>query len=60
LKHPPEGWIKLNCDGAYKESVHLAGCGGLLRDSNDRWIQGYTQKIGACDTMYAEMWGMYT
>jgi hypothetical protein len=59
-KRPPESWIKLNCDGAYKESVDLVGCGGLLRDSDGRWIQGYTQKIGACDALHAEMWGMYT
>ncbi|GAU35182.1 hypothetical protein TSUD_319920 [Trifolium subterraneum] len=58
-KQPPEGWIKLNCDGAYKESLDLAGCGGLLRDSNGQWIHGYTQKIGACDALHAEMWGMY-
>ncbi|GAU33771.1 hypothetical protein TSUD_393330 [Trifolium subterraneum] len=57
-KQPPEGWIKLNCDGAYKESLDLAGCGSLLRDSNGQWIHGYTQKIGACDAMYAEMWGI--
>jgi hypothetical protein len=27
-----EGWIIINCDGAYKKSMDLAGCGGLLRD----------------------------
>jgi ribonuclease HI len=58
-KRPPEGWIKLNCDGAYKESVDLAGCDGLLRDSDVQWIQGYTRKIGALDALHAEMWGMY-
>ncbi|CAJ2642253.1 unnamed protein product [Trifolium pratense] len=58
-KCPNEGWIKLNCDGAHKKSMDLAGCGGLLRDSDGRWIQGYTQKIGTCDSLHAEMWGMY-
>jgi len=37
----------------------LAGCGGLLRDFDGRWIKGYTKKIGLCDTFYAELWGMY-
>jgi hypothetical protein len=32
----PEGWIKLNGDGAYKKSVNLVGCGGLLQDSDER------------------------
>ncbi|GAU10638.1 hypothetical protein TSUD_421140, partial [Trifolium subterraneum] len=59
-KHPQGEWIKLNCDGAYKESMGLAGCGGLFRDSNGRWLKGYAQKIGACDALHAEMWGMYT
>jgi hypothetical protein len=31
-----EGWIKLKCDGAYKDSLGLAGCGGLIWKSDDR------------------------
>ncbi|MCH88188.1 non-LTR retroelement reverse transcriptase, partial [Trifolium medium] len=58
-KRPPEGLIKLNYDGDYKESVDLAGCDGLLRDSDGQRLQGYTQKIGVCDALYAEMWAMY-
>ncbi|CAJ2669949.1 unnamed protein product [Trifolium pratense] len=40
-KRPREGWIKLNCDGAFKNSLGLAGCGGLFRNSGGRWIKGY-------------------
>ncbi|PNX66909.1 ribonuclease H, partial [Trifolium pratense] len=58
-KKPQEGWVKLNCDGAYKDTLELAGCGGLLRDSNGRWLTGYSRKIGTCDALSAEMWGMY-
>jgi len=36
-----------------------SGCGGLFRDSNGRWIKGYTKKIGACDALHAEIWGLY-
>jgi ribonuclease HI len=36
------------------------GCGGLFRDSYGRWLKEYTQKIGTCDVLYAEMWRMYT
>jgi hypothetical protein len=39
--------------------VNVVGCGGLLHDLDVRWIQGYTKKIGTCDTFYAKMWGMY-
>ncbi|GAU11643.1 hypothetical protein TSUD_334560 [Trifolium subterraneum] len=48
---PREGWIKLNCDGAYKDSLGLAGCGGLFRNSDGRWIKGYARKIGTCDAL---------
>ncbi|CAJ2630361.1 unnamed protein product [Trifolium pratense] len=59
-KNPHGDWIKLNCDGAYKDSMNNAGCGGLFRDSDGRWLKGYTQRIGDCDALHAEMWGMYT
>jgi ribonuclease HI len=58
-KRPQEGWIKLNSDGACKDMGVIAGCGGLFRDSDGRWIKGYTKKIGACDALHAEMWGLY-
>ncbi|PNX97212.1 nucleic acid binding protein [Trifolium pratense] len=48
-----------NCDGAYKDSLELAGCGGLLCDSDGRWLTRYSRKIGTCDALGAEMWGMY-
>ncbi|KAK2400076.1 TMV resistance protein N [Trifolium repens] len=58
-KSPREGWIKLNCDGAYKDSLGLAGCGSLFWNSEGRWIKEYTRKIGTCDALSVEMWGMY-
>jgi hypothetical protein len=41
---PRRDWVKLNCDGAYKESLDLAGCGGFIRDSGGQWLIGYTSK----------------
>ncbi|CAJ2642097.1 unnamed protein product [Trifolium pratense] len=58
-KRPGEGWVKLNSDGACKNKGEVAGCGGLFRDSDGRWIKGYTKKIEACDALQAEMWGLY-
>jgi len=58
-KRPREGWIKLNSDGACKDMGVIAGCGCLFRDSDGRWIKDYTKKIGACDVLHAEMWGLY-
>ena len=35
---PPEGWVKANCDGAYKASSGLAGAGGKrLQRELDSW-----------------------
>ena len=58
-KKPPEGWIKLNNDGACKGSGEYSGCGGLFRDSEGRRLKGYIRKIGVCDALHTEMWGMY-
>ncbi|MCI84373.1 hypothetical protein A2U01_0105651, partial [Trifolium medium] len=33
-KRPREGWIKLNCDRAYKDTLGLDGYGGLFRNSS--------------------------
>ncbi|RHN70125.1 putative ribonuclease H-like domain-containing protein [Medicago truncatula] len=58
-KWPQDGWVKLNCDGAHKNSINLSGCGGLLCDSNGICLISYARKIGACDAFHAEMWVMY-
>ncbi|GAU12898.1 hypothetical protein TSUD_73850 [Trifolium subterraneum] len=58
-KKPQDGRVKLNYDGACKELGEFAGCGGLFRDSDGRWIKGFTRKIGAFDALHVEMWGMY-
>ncbi|AES67251.1 hypothetical protein MTR_2g088480 [Medicago truncatula] len=42
-------------DGACKDTRVIAGCGDLFRDSDGRWIKGYTKKIGACDALYVEI-----
>jgi hypothetical protein len=44
-KRPWDGWIKLNCDRAYQDSLELVGCGELFRNSDGRWIIGYCGKL---------------
>jgi hypothetical protein len=58
-KRPQEGWVKLNCDVSYKDSLGHAGCGGLLQNSDDSWLKGYSHKIETYDALCAEIWGMY-
>ncbi|GAU23111.1 hypothetical protein TSUD_305580 [Trifolium subterraneum] len=58
-KQPREGWFKLNCDGAHKSSIQLSGCGGLIRNNDGICVSSFARKIGSCDALHAEMWGMY-
>ncbi|KAL4346109.1 hypothetical protein AHAS_Ahas11G0345500 [Arachis hypogaea] len=44
-KPPPKGWLKLNVDGALVGNAGKAGCGGLLRDENGKWVAGFTHTI---------------
>ena len=50
---------KLNSDGACKGNNGISGCGGLFRNSDERWIKGYTKKIGSCDSFHAKIWSLY-
>jgi hypothetical protein len=41
------------------DSSKIAKCGGLLRDTNRRYLKGFAPMIGSCDGFYVEMWRMY-
>ncbi|XP_061367828.1 uncharacterized protein LOC133310843 [Gastrolobium bilobum] len=41
-----EGWIKINLDRACSLDGLRSGCGGVLRNSNGRWIVGFMKKVG--------------
>jgi hypothetical protein len=56
-KPPMEEWVKLNTDGAYKEG-RVAGCGGVIRDSNGVWKGGFAKNLGICSAYVAELWGV--
>ncbi|XP_057744794.1 uncharacterized protein LOC130962625 [Arachis stenosperma] len=55
---PPEGWVKLNTDGSSQGNMRRAGCGGLVRNENGRWVAGFTCRIGNCTAFTAELWGV--
>ncbi|MCI59033.1 ribonuclease H protein, partial [Trifolium medium] len=54
---PREGFIKLNTDGACR-SDQIAGCGGVIRSSQDEWIRGYAKNVSRCNAFVAELWGV--
>ena len=57
-KPPHHGWVKLNTDGCSKGMCSRAGGGGVIRDSQGRWISGFMIHIGACNAIGAELWAV--
>ncbi|XP_072074464.1 uncharacterized protein [Arachis hypogaea] len=55
---PEDGWLKINTDGAISQEHHIAGCGGLIRDSRGRWVAGFLVNIGKGTAFTAEAWGI--
>lgn len=51
------GWYKLNIDGLVNGANGHAGCGGLIRDNDGRWVKGFAKKIAASSSLDAELWG---
>ncbi|KAJ8420951.1 hypothetical protein Cgig2_010780 [Carnegiea gigantea] len=52
---PPGGWVALNSDGAAKGNPGLAAAGGVLRDHKGKWLMGFTENLGRCTSMKAEI-----
>jgi ribonuclease HI len=57
-QRPVEGWVVLNTDGASRRTG-VAGCGGLLRNSNGQWLGGFSRHLGRCSAYIAELWGVF-
>ena len=55
-KRPQLDWVKMNFDGAVNHALGLAAAGGLLRDGDGQWIQGFVHNIGKCTVPRAELW----
>ncbi|RZB61997.1 TMV resistance protein N isoform B [Glycine soja] len=56
-----EDWLlRLKVGGAYVPSSGTAACGGIFRDNNDRFVLGFSVKLGECLSIdEAEIWGIY-
>lgn len=55
---PPLGWHKLNTDGSFVGAHGLAGCGGVIRDSEGCWIEGFAMSINTTSSISAELWAL--
>lgn len=56
---PPDGYMKINSDGAIKVGMGLATSGGAMEDIMSNWIWGYARNIGYCNVYDTELWGAF-
>ncbi|KAF7827255.1 putative ribonuclease H-like domain-containing protein [Senna tora] len=61
VAEPPEcGSLKFNVDGSCWRHNNSISCGGVLRDSDGRWITGFVRRMGKGNSLTAEMWAIYS
>ncbi|KAL4311097.1 hypothetical protein GQ457_01G028720 [Hibiscus cannabinus] len=56
---PPEGWCKLNTDGAVRGELGMVSCGGVISSDRGNWIIGFSKGIWVCSVLDAELWSIY-
>lgn len=55
---PEQGWVCLNTDGASRDNMNTAACGGVIRDCDGRWLCGFSRYIEVLVSAYiAKLWG---
>ncbi|OMO81372.1 hypothetical protein COLO4_23635, partial [Corchorus olitorius] len=57
-KPPPDGFIKINTDGASQGNSGCAGASGVFRDSRGNFITCLSRKLGTCTSTCAELWAV--
>ncbi|XP_061354128.1 uncharacterized protein LOC133298795 [Gastrolobium bilobum] len=55
---PEVGFVKVNTDGASCGNPGVATCGGVIRNSQGIWLNGFAYKLGFCSSFKAELWGI--
>ncbi|KAF2318593.1 hypothetical protein GH714_009221 [Hevea brasiliensis] len=55
---PPDNVFKLNTDGSLPNLGGIACGGGLIRDSNGRWIKGFKAVFEKTSVLGAELWSI--
>ncbi|KAK9035664.1 hypothetical protein V6N11_077698 [Hibiscus sabdariffa] len=56
---PPFGWICLNVDGTVLPSTNMGSAGGLVRDTDGRWLLGFYKFMGIISPLCVELWAIY-
>ncbi|KAL0455230.1 UNVERIFIED_CONTAM: hypothetical protein Slati_0862200 [Sesamum latifolium] len=56
---PPQGWCKLNCNGASRGNRGKSGAGGLIRDHGGKVMVAFYEFLGLNRSIYAELFAVY-
>lgn len=56
---PDEGVCSLNVDGSAMTNPGLAGFGGIVRDSNGKFVRGFYGSVGWSDILHAEVMAIF-
>ena len=56
---PPSEWVLLNIDGAAKGNLGPAACFGVLRSDREEWLGVFTESLGWCSSLKAELKATY-
>lgn len=54
-KPPPDGFVKLNCDGSRSTEGACSACGGILRDHTGGFCFAFSCNLGNCPALMAEL-----
>lgn len=52
------GWVVINTDACFNSYYELAGCGGILRDHNGKWISGFNCTVRVDNSTQVECWAL--
>lgn len=55
---PPSNMFKLNTDGSYLQDSGISACGGIIRDSDGRFVAGFHCNLGTATSIFSEMWSL--
>ncbi|KAJ1425364.1 Ribonuclease H domain [Sesbania bispinosa] len=55
---PPLGWAKVNTDGSFSPATLSAACGGVIHDHWGLFLFAFSNFLGNCSIMEAELWGI--
>ncbi|KAJ1396048.1 Ribonuclease H-like superfamily [Sesbania bispinosa] len=51
---PNLGWVKADVDGSFLQNLAHAGCGGIFRGADGKWLIGFTFNLGRSNVLLAE------